>query len=199
METNTYMVAGQTFELQHYGVKGMKWGVRRANKSSDGAKGTKWDKRKAKEEYAKLDSLKRDYKKATREYNRSFNDAYNRSGPHLTKKGRDADTQRWAKAYDKARDLESAKKAYKEQKKNVRKNATAGQKMGRAASKSIEKTLTAVGSFYFTDLMLTGGATTRAIVNTGKTAVKSTMSKIGDKMFDYTLLDAAGNVLKRYN
>lgn len=30
MESNTYMVAGQTFELQHYGVKGMKWGRRRA-------------------------------------------------------------------------------------------------------------------------------------------------------------------------
>ena len=30
MESTTYMVAGQEFELQHYGVKGMKWGVRRA-------------------------------------------------------------------------------------------------------------------------------------------------------------------------
>ena len=29
MEPNTYMVAGQTFELKHYGVKGMKWGRRR--------------------------------------------------------------------------------------------------------------------------------------------------------------------------
>jgi NAD(P)H-hydrate repair Nnr-like enzyme with NAD(P)H-hydrate dehydratase domain len=29
MESTTYTVAGQEFELQHYGVKGMKWGVRR--------------------------------------------------------------------------------------------------------------------------------------------------------------------------
>lgn len=29
MESTTYMVAGREFELQHYGVKGMKWGVRR--------------------------------------------------------------------------------------------------------------------------------------------------------------------------
>ena len=30
METTTYMVAGQEFELRHYGVKGMKWGRRKA-------------------------------------------------------------------------------------------------------------------------------------------------------------------------
>lgn len=182
MESTIYTVGGQEFELQHYGVKGMKWGVR-----------------KVQNEYAKLDKLKKDYKKAKRAYNRSFNEAYNRSGLHLTKKGRDADTQRWVKVHDKSRELESAKKAYKEQKKNVRKNTTIGQKIGRTVPKVIEKTLFGVGSFYVTDVMLTGGATTRAIVKTGKAAVKNAMSTIGDKVFDYTLLDAAGNVLKRYN
>lgn len=34
MESTTDMVAGQMFELQHYGVKGMKWGVRRARKTA---------------------------------------------------------------------------------------------------------------------------------------------------------------------
>jgi hypothetical protein len=29
MESNTYTVAGKEFELQHYGVKGMKWGKRK--------------------------------------------------------------------------------------------------------------------------------------------------------------------------
>lgn len=29
MESTTYMVAGQEFELKHYGVKGMKWGKRK--------------------------------------------------------------------------------------------------------------------------------------------------------------------------
>lgn len=32
MKSTTYMVAGQTFELQHHGVKGMKWGVRKTRK-----------------------------------------------------------------------------------------------------------------------------------------------------------------------
>ena len=36
MESTTYMVAGQTFELQHHGIKGMKWGKRKARPEAVG-------------------------------------------------------------------------------------------------------------------------------------------------------------------
>ena len=35
MESTIYTVAGKTFELQHYGVKGMKWGVRKSETKKD--------------------------------------------------------------------------------------------------------------------------------------------------------------------
>lgn len=172
MESNTYMVAGQTFELQHHGVKGMKWGHR-----------------KAREEYRELDRAKR-HLKATRKN-------YVRTARARTKSfGRLYETQQHLKATEK---YTEAKKAYKDQKKSVRENATIGQKLGHAGKRAVEKTLMGVGSFYVTDVMLTGGATTRAIVKTGKTAAKSAMDKIGDKMFNYAVLDAAGKVIRRYN
>lgn len=35
MESTIYIVNGKEFELQHYGVKGMRWGVRRQQKKID--------------------------------------------------------------------------------------------------------------------------------------------------------------------
>ena len=35
MESTIYSVAGKTFELQHHGVKGMKWGVRKSENKKD--------------------------------------------------------------------------------------------------------------------------------------------------------------------
>lgn len=177
------MVAGQTFELRHYGVKGMKWGHRKAPK-----------------EYAKLDSLKKDYKNAKKEYNRAFNKAYNRSIAAWSpiKKHRQANDARWENAADKAKALNDAKKAYKDQKKEVRKNTTIGQKIGRAAPK-VGKALQVVGTLYVADVTLTGGAVTRGAYKAGKTAVKNAMSKVGDSLFKYSVLDASGKVLKRFN
>lgn len=37
MESTIYTVGGKTFELQHHGVKGMKWGRRKARPQSTGS------------------------------------------------------------------------------------------------------------------------------------------------------------------
>lgn len=170
--------------LAHYGVKGMKWGVRKAQK-----------------EYAELDRRKAAYKKAKKAYNKAYNQAagirnYGSFSP--IKKHRVASQKRWEKALDKGQALNEAKKAYKDQKKNVHKNTTLGQKIGRGA-KAIGPALKVVGSMYVADVMTTGGAVTRASVKVGKAAVKSTMNKIGDQVFDYTLMDKDGKPIKRYN
>lgn len=87
-------------ELQHYGVKGMKWGVRRAH-----------------QEYEKLGRLKAAYK-----------DARKNRGKSVTRA-----------------EYKTAKKAYKVQKKEVRKNTTLSQKLGNGAQKT-KQTLNKIGS-----------------------------------------------------
>ena len=136
----------QNYELVHYGVKGMKWGVRKAEK-----------------EYAKLDKAKVDYEKAKKAYNKSFNKAYNRSIAAYSpvKKHRDANDKRWKDAANKAEELESAKKAYKDQKKSVRKNTTVGQKIGRGLKK-VGPTLGKIGTSYVYDQTFNAGRGTKA-------------------------------------
>lgn len=179
MESTIYTVDGKEFELQHYGVKGMKWGVRKAQK-----------------EYAELDRRKAAYTQAKKAYNKSFNKAYNRSAASLSpfKKHRQANDARWADAFKKADAMNKAKQSYKEQKKNVRKNTTVGQKIGRGA-KYIPTVLATAGHMYLMDKALNNGAGARA----AKAAVSNTLNKIGDQMFDYAVLDKAGKVLRRYN
>ena len=187
MESTIYTVDGKSFELQHYGVKGMKWGVR-----------------KAQNEYAKLDKLKGEYKKAKKAYNKAYNRAsgfrnYGSFSP--IKAHRDASQKRWEKAYDKSRALADAKKAYKDQKKEVRKNTTIGQKIGRGA-KRVSGILATVGGMYLSDQVFNGGEGTKAVkatVKVGTKAVENAMNKVADQKFDYALLDKSGRVIKRYN
>lgn len=96
MESKTYMVAGQEFELKHYGVKGMRWGHRKAPDLN-------------------VQSAKAAYKTARKEYNRAFDKAYNRAIAAWSpiKKHRQANDARWEDAADKAEKLREAKKAYK--------------------------------------------------------------------------------------
>jgi hypothetical protein len=178
METTMYTVAGKEFPLQHYGVKGMKWGVR-----------------KARQEYKKLDRLKGEYKHAKKRYDRSFDYAYNNNRPAtLSRVKRAENDARWKDSErDKAR-LDAAKKAYKEQKKEVRKNAPVAAKLERGG-RAVGRGLAVAGGLVVADHLYFGGAGTKV----AKAAVTKAYKSLQDQMFDYTLLDKAGKVIRRYN
>ena len=92
------MIITEDDYLEHFGVKGMKWGVRNA---------------------------KSEYKKARKAYNKSFNKAYNYSGNHpisqfVTKKGKAKSENAWNQASSDADRYNSAKSAYKNAKRERR-------------------------------------------------------------------------------
>lgn len=173
MESTIYTVAGQQFELQHYGVKGMKWGVRRYQ-SKDGSltpagkkryNQDKWDTETARKEYAKLDTAKSKYERAVRTTRRARNAAIRSTRIGATSPFKSA--HRLAEISrqnyrNERKNLKDAKQAYKDQKKNVRKNTTVGQKMSHGAKK-IPGIMAKVGLMYTADQIFYGGAGTRAV------------------------------------
>ena len=99
------MIINEEDYLEHFGVKGMKWGVRKQ----------------------KVLNAKSEYKKARKAYNKSYNKAYNYSANHpysqfVSKKGRAESENRWEQASSDADRYNSAKSAYKSAKRE-RKNA----------------------------------------------------------------------------
>lgn len=87
-------------ELYHHGVKGMKWGKRKARYDSE---------------------AKANYKSAKKAYNKAYNDAYNFSARHpisqwAGKKNKAESDRRWDDAFSKAGDLDKAKAEYKQAK-----------------------------------------------------------------------------------
>lgn len=112
-----------TNELYHYGVKGMKWGVRKKYYSAATA--------------ANLTKKKRAYYDANKAYNRSFNNAYYRSVASLSpvKKHRKANEDRWVDAYNKAQALNKAQKEYKSAKGKARQEVKSAKEKARQESK----------------------------------------------------------------
>lgn len=96
-------------ELYHHGVKGMKWGVRRFQ-DKDGDLTPAGKKRYA---------AKAAYKQAKKEYNRAYlkADSKRHQAYSLSAKKRQANSDRWDDAFDKAEKLNAAKAEYKKAKK----------------------------------------------------------------------------------
>lgn len=95
-------------ELCHYGVKGMRWGHRKATSVA----GT------SAQRQAYLNA-KANKKAAGKAYSKAYNKAYNRSIAGLSpfKKHRQANDARWDDAVKKAKAMNTADKAYKDAKK----------------------------------------------------------------------------------
>lgn len=168
----------ESTELMHYGVKGMKWGVRRAR-----------------QEYKKLDAAKGKYKHAKKAYDRSFSYAANTPGAFsLNRVKRAQANARWDDAERDAKRLAKAKTAYKEQKKAVRENAPVAAKLERGA-KAVSRGMAVVGGMYVADQVYFGGAGAKV----AKAATKKAYDALIDVTFDYSILDATGKVLRRYN
>lgn len=108
-------------ELMHYGVLGMKWGVRKAVRTDSNVR-----------------SAKSDYKNAKKAYSKSFNKAYRNSSLHpitqfATKKGRAKSDALWEQANRDAQRTILAKTKYKSAQKKARNGAAKSIKGGYTA------------------------------------------------------------------
>ena len=152
MESTTYTVNGQQFELQHHGVKGMKWGVRRAKKSSGGLTDRQIKK------YAKKGHAQDSFK-SNKTVGGKIWDAY--TGAHKIHGAAKYE------ASSKKQNRERAEKYLADKERD--KKAPTKQKVAKAAAKGAlasTKVLAKVGQAYVTDQLFFGGMGTKAVKKT---------------------------------
>ena len=181
LESTIYTVAGKDFELQHYGVKGMKWGVRKASKSS-GDLTDRQIKKYAKKGYAQ-DSFR-----SNKTIGGKIWDAY--TGAHKTQASIKYDTS------SKKANRERAEKYLADKKQN--KKSPSRKKAAKIAAKgatAVAGTLGKIGTAYVADQVFFNGVGTtackQAVRGIGMMTISAyTMARGG---YDIKWYDKAGN------
>ena len=115
-----YVIRRNNDELMHYGIPGMKWGVRRFETSSGNL---------TSKEKKRYDDAKYNYKLAKKEYDKVYKSAHTYSffhpiGQFTNKKKREESNRRWYDTVDAAKKLDKAKTAYKVEKNKLKAKKT---------------------------------------------------------------------------
>lgn len=167
----------ESTELTHYGVKGMKWGVRRAQK------GTKWDAATARKKSRELNQKKKAYQQAESRLKNHINSR----DPYFMSKKR-----------EKVNARDEARSDYKRAKKEFAENAPTRAKVERVArngAKAVAGTLAKVGEAYVVDQMFFGGYGTTACKEALRTVGMATITAytMARGGYDIKWYDKAGN------
>ena len=187
-------------ELYHYGVLGMKWGVRRYQ-NPDGSYTAAGRKRYG-IEGERIKSAKEDYRNAKREYSKAYNKAYNYSARHpitqyTNSKRKNESDRLWEEVHNKAKKEEKAKEEYKNAKKEYSDSPEAKRKKAIKIGAAVAVTVLATAGTYalyksgkLDNIILKGRNKTASMIGLDpQTGLKMSKNKtLPDNWFDDSFL-----------
>lgn len=189
-------------ELYHYGVKGMRWGHRKATYQNTAVRTGNSAQRQA---YLNAKANKR---AATKDFKKAYNKAYNRSIAAYSpiKKHRQANDARWDDAVKKAQASNAADKAYKDAKKAYKQTDEYKAKRAKAIKVGAAVAGTALAAYgaYKVSGILKDKAVAKAYKLGDETAnrwLKASVkaAKAGDQHMHIVSADMVGESYKRAN